>query len=101
MAWTPDRGDVVWILLTPRPRYPLRMGHPAIDIDSMPPEERLQLIGALWDSLRRIRDAIPVPQSHRDELDARLKALARGESEVLEWDEACRQMHRAGCRLSD
>lgn len=68
------------------------MGHPAIDIDSMPPEDRLELIGELWDSLRKLPDAIPVPQSHRDELDARLDALERGDAELVDWDEARRRM---------
>lgn len=56
--------------------YHEHMGHPAIDIDSMPPEDRLQLLGELWDSLRRVPDSIPVPDTHRDELDARLRASA-------------------------
>jgi putative addiction module component (TIGR02574 family) len=70
------------------------MGHPAIDIDSMPPEERLELIGELWDSLRRTADSIPVPDSHRDELDARLEAIDRGEAEIVDLDEAVRRLRR-------
>jgi putative addiction module component (TIGR02574 family) len=70
------------------------MGHPAIDIDSMPPEERLELIGELWDSLRCVPDSIPVPDSHRDELDARLEIIASGQAEIVEWDEALRRMQR-------
>lgn len=51
------------------------MGHPAIDIESMRPEDRLELIGELRDSLRRLPGSIPVPESHIDELDARPSAL--------------------------
>ncbi|NLE95457.1 MAG: addiction module protein [Dehalococcoidia bacterium] len=60
----------------------------------MPPEDRLELIGELWDSLRRVPDAIPVPDAHRDELDARLHAIENGEAELVEWDEALRRMRR-------
>jgi putative addiction module component (TIGR02574 family) len=70
------------------------MGHPAIDIDSMAPEDRLELIGELWDSLQRIPDSIPFPDSHRKELDARLDAIDRGEAELVEWDEALRRMRK-------
>lgn len=68
------------------------MRHPAIDIESMSPEERLELIGELWDSLRCLPDSVPVLQSHREELDARLEVLKRGESELIDWDEARRRM---------
>jgi len=68
------------------------MRHPAIDIDSMAPEDRLKLIGELWDSLRRTPDSVPFPDAHREELDARLDAIDRGGAELVEWDEAFRRM---------
>ena len=74
--------------------YHQYMGHPAIDIDGMPPEDRLELIGELWDSLRSVPDAISVPDAHRDELDARLHAIENGEAELVESDEAFRRMRR-------
>lgn len=74
--------------------YHQHMAHPAIDIDSMAPEDCLELISELWDSLRRTPDSIPVPDAHRDELDARLHAIDSGEAEVVEWDEALRRMRR-------
>ena len=70
------------------------MGHPAIDIDSMAPEDRLELIGELWDSLQRTPDSIPFPDAHRKELDARLDAIDRGEAELVEGDEALRRMRK-------
>jgi putative addiction module component (TIGR02574 family) len=74
--------------------YHRAMGHPAIDIDSMAPEDRLNLIGELWDSLQRTPDSIPFPEAHRKELDARLDAIDRGEAELVEWDEALRRMRK-------
>ena len=70
------------------------MGHPAIDIDSMAPEDRLELIGELWDSLTRTPDSIPVPEAHLRELDARLDALEKGEAELVEWDEVRRRLRK-------
>lgn len=70
------------------------MGHPAIDIGSMEPEERLELIGELWDSLRCTPESVPFPDAHREELDARLEAIDRGEAELVEWDEALRRLRQ-------
>jgi putative addiction module component (TIGR02574 family) len=42
-----------------------------LGIDRMSPEDRLRLIGEIWDSLAPI-DQFEIPQSHRDELDRRL-----------------------------
>lgn len=70
------------------------MGHPAIDIESMAPEDRLELIGELWDSLTRTPESIPVPESHLRELDARLDALEKGEAVLVEWDEVRRRLRK-------
>lgn len=39
-----------------------------------------------------VSGSIPIPQSHRDELNARLSLLNRGESEPLDRDEALRRI---------
>jgi len=55
-----------------------RMARPAIDIDKLTPDERLQLIEELWDSLSaEERDAIPLTAEQEAELDRRLEALER------------------------
>jgi len=54
------------------------MARPAIDIDTLTPDERLQLIEELWDSLGPDeRDAIPLTAEQEAELDRRLDALER------------------------
>jgi putative addiction module component (TIGR02574 family) len=81
-------------LLSLKLPYHQVMGHPAIDIDGMPPEDRLKLIGELWDSLQRQPESIPFPETHRKEIHARLDAIDRGEAEVVEWDEALRRLRQ-------
>lgn len=44
-----------------------------LGIDRLSPAERIQLIGEIWDSLTPI-DQLPIPESHREELDRRLAA---------------------------
>ena len=46
-----------------------------IDIHSLSPEERLQLIELLWDSLSASPEAIPFTDAQRAELDRRLDDL--------------------------
>ena len=48
-----------------------------IDIQALSPDQRLQLIELLWDSLSPTPDAIPFTQEQRAELDRRLDELDR------------------------
>jgi putative addiction module component (TIGR02574 family) len=64
------------------------MSSSAIDISKLAPEERLRLIGDLWESLRVQPDAIRLTPAQKAELDRRLDALERGTAEVITWDEA-------------
>lgn len=68
------------------------MGHSAVDIERLSTEARLELIGNLWDSLRKQPDAVPVPEAHRAELDRRLDELEAGHAELVTWEDAKRRM---------
>jgi len=68
------------------------MSTPAIDIESLAPEERLKLIGDLWESLRAKPEAVRLTPAQRVELDRRLDALDRGTADVMTWDEAKRRL---------
>lgn len=48
-----------------------------IDIHALSPDQRLQLIELLWDSLGPTPDAIPFTNEQRAELDRRLDDLDR------------------------
>lgn len=41
----------------------------------LPLDEKLRLVEDLWDSIAQEQDRLPVPDSHRVELDARLRAF--------------------------
>ncbi len=72
--------------------YHRGMGTPAIDIDKLAPEERLRLIGDLWESLRAEPESVRLTPAQRAELDRRLDALDRGTADVMTWDEAKRRL---------
>ena len=48
-----------------------------IDITSLTAQERLELLGRLWDSLSSHPDALPLTDAQRAELDRRLDELDR------------------------
>ena len=68
------------------------MSIPAIDIAKLNPEERLQLIGDLWESLRARPETISLTDAQRDLLDERLDDLDRGEAQAVSWTEAKRRL---------
>jgi len=68
------------------------MTMPAIDIEKLAPEERLQLIEDLWESLRSQPGTIRLTSAQQVELDRRLDELDRGESQVMSWDEVKRRI---------
>ena len=63
------------------------MSTPAIDIDKLAPGERLELIGALWESLRRTPEDVPITPAQAAELDRRLDELDRGDAGLVSWED--------------
>jgi putative addiction module component (TIGR02574 family) len=63
------------------------MSVPAIDINAMEPEERLRLIGDLWDSLCDSPEDVILTPAQRAELDRRLDRLESGKAKLVSWDE--------------
>ena len=68
------------------------MTMPAINIEKLAPEERLQLIEDLWESLRSRPGTIRLTSAQQVELDRRLDELDRGEAQVMSWDEVKRRI---------
>jgi putative addiction module component (TIGR02574 family) len=57
--------------------YTFAMSKRGLDIASLTPEERLDLLEELWDSLGAASEAIPLTGVQRAELDRRLDDLER------------------------
>ncbi|MGV8082986.1 MAG: addiction module protein [Coriobacteriia bacterium] len=70
-----------------RERYHRHIGIPAIDINALDPEERLRLIGDLWDSLCECPSDIELTLAQRAELNRRLDELESGQAKLVSWDE--------------
>ena len=51
------------------------MAKPALDLDSLSREERLELLEEVWDSLSRDPASLPLTDEQEAELDRRLDSL--------------------------
>jgi putative addiction module component (TIGR02574 family) len=49
--------------------------------------ERIELVEAIWDTVVDEPEALPLPDSHREELDRRLEDLERDPDAGSSWDE--------------
>jgi putative addiction module component (TIGR02574 family) len=54
-----------------------------LGIDKMSAEDRIRLIGEIWDSL----DGYEIPESHRQELDRRIAAADAEPDNRSSWEE--------------
>lgn len=72
------------------------MSKPTLDIERMSPEERLELMEQLWDSLRPDPSHVPLSEAQEEELDRRLDDLeADIQSGVplgIPWDDVLRRI---------
>jgi putative addiction module component (TIGR02574 family) len=68
------------------------MSKPNIDISRLTPDERLDLIEELWDSLAANQHQVPLTESQRAELDRRLDDMQRDGGEGIPWEQVLRQI---------
>ncbi|MGI8619510.1 MAG: addiction module protein [Gemmatimonadaceae bacterium] len=60
----------------------------------LPPEQRLQLVEDIWDSLAQSEASVPVPDWHRKELDRRLADA--DERATISWGEVQNRLKPRG-----
>jgi len=63
------------------------MSRPAIEIDNLSAEERLELIESLWESLIDNPSSIPVTDAQKRILDDRLNEIEAGDDAGIPWEE--------------
>jgi len=61
------------------------MAKPNINVSELSPEERLELIEELWDSLSGRPDALALTDAQREELDRRIDEMDRDETLGEPW----------------
>lgn len=55
-------------------------------------QQRIELIGELWDGIPDSIEALPVPDWHREELDRRLAAAETDPDAAVPWDEVKKRL---------
>ena len=65
---------------------------PEIDRLSIP--EKILLVEDLWDSIASDESSVPVPQSHIEELDRRLKRYSSHAGDILSLEELQRRIEK-------
>lgn len=58
-----------------------------IDIERLSVDERLQLLGEIWDSVAASPDQLPLAEEQRQDLDRRLAEIERNPNDVVPWEE--------------
>ena len=64
------------------------MGLSPLDIERLTPEERLDLLEQLWESLTPTPEVVPLTDAQCAELDRRLDELERDGSVGMSWEDA-------------
>ena len=66
------------------------------DVKHLPVEDRIELAEAIWDSIAEDAspEELPLPESHRIELDRRLADLEAGTIQCRSWDEVRSRLER-------
>ena len=55
-------------------------------------QQRIELIGELWDGIPDSIEALPVPDWHREELDRRLVSAEANPDAALPWEEVKKRL---------
>lgn len=72
------------------------MSKRGVDIESLTPDERLDLLEELWDSLATTPETVALTEAQRAELDCRLNDLDREGPVGIPWDDVVRRIRGPG-----
>jgi putative addiction module component (TIGR02574 family) len=67
------------------------------EIDRLSPSEKILLVEDLWDGIAADESSVPVPQSHKEELDRRLRRYKSHPGNVLSLEKLQGRIERRKC----
>src|SRR3989442_2444258 len=68
------------------------------EILSLPVDERMELVEAIWDSISAVPEALPLTDWQKEELDSRLDELERDPDAGSTLEEGFARISRYNCR---
>jgi len=63
-------------------------------IEQMTPRQRVELMEELWKAMTANPEEIETPEWHLKVLEERERALANGETEFVDWEDAKKEIRR-------
>ena len=66
----------------------------SVDLDQMTVSEKVRLMELLWRDISKEPENVPVPDWHRKVLEERERALANGETEFIDFEDAVTEIRR-------
>ena len=66
------------------------------DVLKLSVDERIQLVGDIWDSIAAVPEAVPLSNAQRAELDRRLDAYHRDPTAGSPWDDVRQRVRGDG-----
>ena len=70
------------------------MAIPALPLDKMSVEEKLQAMEAIWENVSAKPEDIESPAWHDDELRVREAQVASGQAKFVDWEKAKEEIRR-------
>jgi len=70
--------------------YPTRA-----EIEELSPDDRLRLIGDVWDTLNEAQESLELSESHRELLDERLSEYEKNPNATVSWEDALHRLRQA------
>jgi putative addiction module component (TIGR02574 family) len=64
------------------------------DFQGLSSPEKLEVIGRLWDSIPDSHDELPLPDSHREELERRLEVADADPTAAVPWEDVRERLRR-------
>ena len=64
------------------------------ELRKLPPSEKLKIIEALWSDLAEDGESFASPAWHEDELRETEAEFAAGRAEVLDWEDAKKELRK-------
>jgi putative addiction module component (TIGR02574 family) len=66
---------------------------PELKLGELTVEQRLELIGILWDGIPESVDALAIPDSHREELERRIARADAHPEDGVPWEDVSISLH--------
>lgn len=80
-------GILEYIIPRPNEDFPMPVTMKELGIDRLDPQDRLALVGEIWDSLAADLEKLPLTEAQKQEVDLRLAAHQANPEAAIPWEQ--------------